>query len=110
MLSIHWPRALLAALACYRLSTLLVYDDGPFDIFARLRSVAGVYRYGENGWPESPLGRLLSCPHCVGVWIAAGMAALVLWPGVLGDAVLLVFAIAGVQSFLEEVTNASRPD
>lgn len=49
----------IAILATWRISSLFANEDGPFYVFARLRSV----RF---------LGKLLDCLWCVSVWV--GMA------------------------------------
>ncbi len=91
---------LLASFACFRLAQFVVYDDAPGGLMLRLRIRAGVYDYGDNGEPQSRLARLLSCPHCVGLWIALGLAICLFWQRLF---VLLPawWAIAGLQSFLE---------
>ena len=94
-------RFILAAFAVYRLSALFAFDDGPDDIFVRLRSAAGAYQYGEDGRPQRALGRLVSCPHCLGVWFAVLCAALALLPTAIGDAALAVFGLAGAASWLQ---------
>lgn len=60
-------RLLLAALACWRLASLLVYEDGPDQIFGRLRDLL---------W----FTNLLDCFWCTSVWVAAPLAALAWWP------------------------------
>jgi hypothetical protein len=55
--------ALLAVGATARVTRLVSKDDFPF---RRLRDWS-LTRFGEHGW----LSRLLECPWCVGVWIAA---------------------------------------
>lgn len=67
-------RLVLAALACWRVTSLLVYEDGPGDIFERFRT-----------WAASPPGLpslygLLDCFWCTSVWVAAPLAALAWWP------------------------------
>lgn len=59
-----WLRFLLAALATWRLATLLTRDDGPWDLVLRLRRAAG------NG----AVGRMLDCFRCVSLWVAAPLA------------------------------------
>ena len=60
-------RLLLAALACWRLTSLLVYEDGPGQIFSRFR---------EWLW----ITDLLDCFWCTSLWVAAPLAALAWWP------------------------------
>lgn len=63
-------RLLLEGLACWRLSSLLVKEDGPFGFFDRLRRTTGV-EYTTRGqvfsWPHwNPL----VCVWCTSVWVA----------------------------------------
>jgi hypothetical protein len=88
---------LLAVLAVYRLAILFTLDDGPFDLFARMRD-----EVGQDGW----VGRGLHCPGCVGFWIALAAACAV--PGVsLASLGLWWMAIAGGAFWL---TKAVRHD
>lgn len=57
------------ALALYRLTALIVYDEGPASIFLRLREYLGTYNYGPDGQPDTWHGRLISCPYCVGTYL-----------------------------------------
>jgi len=68
---------LILILATWRLSSLLVSEAGPGDVFARLRHWAGV-RYDDVGQPYgiNLLARGLVCVWCVSVWIGAGWAVL----------------------------------
>lgn len=51
---------LLSALAVWRLTALLCYEAGPFDLALRCRRLLG--RVG--------LGRILSCFHCCAFWMS----------------------------------------
>src|SRR5512145_991088 len=75
----------LTALAAWRLAHLLVYEDGPGAVFARLRYRAGlryVVRQGADGKPEATrtaanwLAEGLTCVWCVSVWTATGLVVL----------------------------------
>lgn len=94
-------RFLLAVLACYRLTGMIVYDDGPAGIFARLREWAGVYDLGENLQPRTGMGRFFECPHCMGVWVALVVTVGVFWERPLYELPLFWLAIAGLQSYIE---------
>lgn len=83
-----WFALVLAVLACWRLTTLLVHDDGPWALSARLRRAAG----------DGQLGRMLDCFRCASLWVAAPLAwavarhpleALLAWPALSGAACLL---------------------
>lgn len=66
-------RMIACGLAGWRVAWLLIYDDGPWAVFARLRARVGVGRPGEVTW----LAQLFSCPWCLTIWTAT--AAWFLW-------------------------------
>ena len=93
-------------LATYRLARLITVDEGPAQVFFRLRYWMGVYDLGENGQPASAWGRAFECPHCIGVYVA-----IVLWliyPFAWGPIIVQGFAVAGLQSVLW--SRAARED
>jgi hypothetical protein len=63
---------LLLGLATWRLTSLLVQEEGPWAIFARLRYKLGV-RYDEHSEPYglTILGALFACMWCASVWTGA---------------------------------------
>jgi hypothetical protein len=58
---------LLCALATWRISSLLVNESGPFDMFGRLRGFA-VLKLGADG--------VFSCIWCMSVWVSGAVALL----------------------------------
>ncbi len=62
-----WFYFLLAALAVWRVTHLLHAEDGPFDVFVRMRAVVK-----DGFW-----GKLLDCFYCLSIWIAAPAALLI---------------------------------
>lgn len=64
----------ILGLACWRLSSLLVDEDGPWDMFARLRYKLGV-RYDERSvaFGSTMLSNLLLCIWCSSVWVAGSI-------------------------------------
>lgn len=56
----NWLEFILAALAVYRVSRMIAMEDGPADVFARLRDKAG-----QSNW----IGRGLNCPMCISFWL-----------------------------------------
>lgn len=67
------------ALAVWRASSLLVQEEGPFEIFARFRYRIGV-RYTKTNVAigNNELAKLFTCVWCLSVWIGA-LAALAWW-------------------------------
>jgi hypothetical protein len=79
---------LLGMLCVWRLTHLLVVEDGPWRLIARLRAAAA-----GGFW-----GSLFDCFYCLSLWIALPFALLVgetmperllLWPALSGGAILL---------------------
>ena len=62
---------IVLALATWRLSSLISAEEGPYNIFGRLRSKVGVYYIGERVDASGELAKLISCTWCLSVWIGA---------------------------------------
>lgn len=77
---------LIAILAVWRLSSLLVMESGPFEMFARLRQLLGV-RYDQYNRCTSANGKgllpgILCCIWCCSMWVSIpAAAALALYQG-----------------------------
>ena len=56
---------ILAILATYRISRLIIGEAGPFDIFEKIRGFV-MKKYDPNHWLYNGIG----CPLCVSFWIA----------------------------------------
>lgn len=82
---------LLVGLATWRLSSLILYEEGPFAIFERVRTRAGVNRPGE----VTSLATLFSCMWCMSVWIG-GLCSAMLALGDVGHAFLLILSASSV--------------
>lgn len=72
---------LIGALATWRLTKLVVYEDGIFDMFVILRSLHG-------------LEKVTSCFMCASVWCAG--AVVLLWVTVPFMVWLLAFSAMGI--------------
>jgi hypothetical protein len=85
---------IIAALACWRITALCVYEDGPFGIFMHMRSLSR--RIGGE------FERAFNCPLCLSIWVGAATAALALsiywW-------VLLPFACSAVAITLDRYVH-----
>jgi hypothetical protein len=90
-----WLRLTIAVLATWRVARLIAHEDGPFDVIVRLRARAG----------EGVLGRLMDCPYCLSLWIAAQFA---FWLGRTGLECLAAWlAISGGASVIECLAEPS---
>jgi len=71
---------LILAIATWRLSHLLVSEDGPFDILFRFRKLIGFqvspsYPLDETDFewlPQNKLAELFACVWCISIWIGLG--------------------------------------
>lgn len=76
----------LLGLAGWRISSLLVYEAGPFDVFQHLRNLF----QPTVGEITNPIGKMLTCVWCTSVWTVLLVAAIWL---VLPEAVYLLAAM-----------------
>lgn len=80
---------LLCAFAAWRLTALVCYAAGPFDLFTRMRRIA----------VAAGLYRLISCFQCTSVWVSAMVVAVVYerrWM-----TILVFLAVAGLVAAME---------
>jgi len=95
-------RFVVAVLATWRVTHLLVAEDGPSHLVVRLRQRLG----------DSAPGRAMDCFYCSSVWVAMLLALLVThhWLGWICS----VLALSGGASLLEQATHRDlhlqRPD
>jgi len=103
---------LIGVLFAYRGAEMIVFDDGPFEVFVWLRSLpSSMLMYDRKParlW--NTLQDLLGCPYCVGVWMSMFAAAVIVAGLRLGvmQWVLLSGSIAGGQSLLETVVRGDH--
>ena len=98
-----------AILAVYRVAMMVTREEGPFDVFDRLRAAANRLPDNAEGNRRRPhwIARGLACPLCVSFWLSLLAAFLVtqvagidplatfgLWLPVAGG-VLFLFQIGG---------------
>ena len=90
-----WFRFVVAVLATWRVTRLVVREDGPFDLIVKLRVRVG----------GGLVGQLMDCPYCLGLWLAAPFAF------ALADSVaawlIAWLAIAGGAAFLENMLECA---
>jgi hypothetical protein len=88
---------ILGVLGTWRITHLLVAEDGPSQIFVRARRAAG-----EGFW-----GELLDCFYCLSLWIAFPFC-IVLGQGV-RERCLLWLALSAGAILLERITSRTEP-
>jgi hypothetical protein len=86
-------RFVVGALATWRVTHLLVEEDGPGDVVVRLRRRAG------DGW----VGQAMDCFYCLSIWTAAPVAAVVARRP--RERLLTWLALSGAACLLEQATS-----
>ena len=86
-------RFLVGALATWRVTHLLVAEDGPADVIIHLRRRAG------DGW----IGSAMDCFYCLSIWTAAPVAATVARRP--RETPLTWLALSGAACLLEQATT-----
>jgi len=84
-----WFALVVAILSVWRLTALICYEAGPFDVLSRFRKL--LYHLH--------LGGLVECFYCMSFWMAAIVVILVYKPGY--SSLLLVLAVSGGASIAE---------
>jgi hypothetical protein len=69
------------ALAAWRLASLVANEEGPWQMFKRLRQRAEIWCNKYRFCRELGLYDLVACEWCNSVWIGAGLTLLYLWIG-----------------------------
>ncbi|HKC01192.1 MAG TPA: DUF1360 domain-containing protein [Terriglobales bacterium] len=100
---------ILGVLGVWRLTHLLNAEDGPWEVFVRLRGLAGPSIWGE----------LLDCFYCLSLWVAAPFAllltsswreGLLFWLALSGGAILLERVCAPpAPPYIEKPAPAGNP-
>lgn len=97
---------LVLGLAAWRLTSLLVNEDGPWNIFARFRHWVGV-RFNEKSEPYGTnfLADGLTCVWCTSVWV--GVCLTVWWAANewLTPLLCLPFALSTLSILVQKITG-----
>lgn len=85
-------------LATWRVTHILVYEAGPYNVFIRLRERMGI-AHDDAGVPVAwPDGLVLACALCTSVWVAAIML-------LVPTHIKTVFATSAIACILERYNN-----
>ena len=68
MMPNNWFDLVIFSLAVWRVSSLLVHEDGPHAVFRRMREMCE-----SRGWEL--FWQLFQCVWCTSVWVSGGMLA-----------------------------------
>jgi hypothetical protein len=88
------------ALVSFRVTELLVIDDGPFDLFANIRGWFNRAPFDNS--IRRNISVALSCVHCTGLWVSLALGAVYHYVGgvTISWAIVFSIAVAGLQSIL----------
>jgi len=99
-----WLQLVAVGMATWRVSAMVSYEKGPFDVFWRLRRMFAI-EHDQQGkpssWPNTFMAELLVCPWCNSIWIAAPMWGIWQWRPEL----VYVLAIATIAVAIERWCN-----
>lgn len=97
-----WLKLLMAALATWRVSSLLVNEDGPGDLLLKFRYRVGTHELDEYDRPLSNLGKLFACVWCMSVWVSVIVAVVAITPFWV---VLIPLALSAVAILIQSVVR-----
>jgi len=86
----------IGSFAVWRITHLLVAEDGPWDALVKLRALLG----------DSAFGRAMDCFYCTSIWVSVPFALRIAdhWP----DRCIGWLALSGVACVLEQATTRSE--
>ena len=101
-----WLGMLIVALATWRITSLFVNEDGPFDVFANLRARVGVY-YDEYSVArgKNVVASALTCVWCTSPYVALILVCAWIYQPLYAILVFLPFAISAVAILIEAGVN-----
>lgn len=101
-----WFRIFILGMATWRLSSLLVREEGPWNIFRRLREYARITYYEDGSplmVPDTLLAGVLSCVWCCSIWVAAGLTIFWLLLPAAAEAFYAILTVSAVAIFVDGV-------
>lgn len=110
----NWLQFTIFALATFRLTRLLVFDQitNPFrKLFIEemeFEDESGnkeIYVKAKSGVIRNFIGELLSCYWCTSIWCSIFLFCLYWWNERIAEPILIVLAIAGAGAFIETMTQ-----
>lgn len=101
-----FPDVIVAALATWRISHMLLYENGPFRALRRLRVMLGVMYYSDDSNDvASSKYEITTCVWCLSVWVGAVVGVLWLLTPVWSFWVTLPFALSAGAVVLDKLVK-----
>ena len=108
----NWFEFLIMGLATWRISSIIADEDGPYEMFGRLRKWAGEYEpYPTTGQREAstPWGKGIICIWCLSCYVGFLFLALYLLRSLIGFPLHLVlsfpFALSTIAILINKYTE-----
>lgn len=97
----------ILGVATWRITSLLVREQGPFKIFERIRELSGI-KHDVDGnilvIPDNFFADLLSCVWCCSIWVAFGWSVVFfIYPRIVW--VAIPFALSSIAVFLDKLNS-----
>ncbi len=98
----------MMSVATFKLSRLITKDKvtaavrAPFTEYQEDAGPAEVNERARGGGLHRAIGELLTCPYCIGQWIATGLIALFVWEPRLARAVASLFTVVTGADVLQQ--------
>lgn len=93
---INWFDFIILGLATYRISHMLVWEDGPFNLFDNFQSLIEPCKFFQG---------LFSCVYCLSVWVGAILIFSAIMDKIVTVYLMLPFALSAIAVILEEKIN-----
>lgn len=102
-MNLTWLELVVYGLACWRLSTLLGEDAGPYRFLAKIRSFLKREAKHNRQLRKSAIHEGVDCRRCNSIWFASLLAPFAYWHDYLwpwlattGDVMLLLLALSAI--------------
>lgn len=97
----------ILGLATWRISSLLVNENGPFHVFRKIREMAGIKYQDDFKYlvPSTFFAELLDCVWCSSVWVSFFVAALYFVSPERAPIIFLPFALSAIAILVELVVR-----
>lgn len=102
---------ILLSLATWRVSTMIVREDGPGNVFFHIRSWVGITHDPDRHIltiPDRFLPNLLSCVWCTSVWVAADWVLLWLLAPQIAEILAAIPALSALAIVLDWLISGQR--
>lgn len=99
---------IVLTLSTWRLSSLLVQEAGPWNIFLKIRTVFSIVHDDNDvaiSWPSGFFQDILTCVWCASVWVAIFTVVLWSWVPELTLLVMLPFALSAGAIVINDFTR-----